>query len=152
MSYRGNFYFDDDEMMDEGVCQCCGDAYSMVTCAYDDDRGMYYDKPFTPRYDDGEPIIAEYDHYDYVANCKCDAKDLREKYEEYGYILLDSYGHKLFERLREIDGLRDINEFDICRLSEVAQKSFKDLCEWFDHNLVLAHVYAWSKHMKQKWG
>lgn len=128
MAYKGNFCFDKHDMMNDGECSCCGETYSMEVSGYDDNFG-YYESPFRPSYFEGEPVIAEYDDYYHVPNCSCQEEDLRAKKEEDGYITLDEYGYTLFTQFKKVKELESIDEFVVCRLSEVMKKSFKQISE-----------------------
>ena len=145
MAYKGNYEFDEDDMVDEGVCTCCGEPFSMKTACRDSESGMCYSETFYPRYEDGEPVIADYDDYYLCANCDCDGKSLREQCEERDYIHLDEYGQKLLEGWRKFDDLKHINEFDVCRISEAEDKSFKQLCDLLDVGCVPLECLEYMK-------
>ncbi len=148
MAYRGNYFFEDGDMVDESddipACRCCGADYCSNDCLEDEQERTLYLLCRNIGYD--------VERFSLSSSCQCTEREYREFLEDEGVIRLDSYGNRLLERLRDLPSLKHIDEWDICRLSEEAGKTFQELCEWFDQNLVLLHVQAWARYMQKKWG
>lgn len=148
MAYRGNFVFDEfDEYSDDFLesnrdgsnphCKCCKKPYipgGLETEGDDRVPNGTHEVIFPPE-----------------RTCNCSGKELREYLEKKEkYVKVCREGHRLIEWLENYEGLEQIDELDVCRMSEMAGKSFNELIEYPADELILLYVKSWSDHIKKK--
>lgn len=132
--YKGNFIFDEHDFNENDCCIVCGKPY----------ESGYFDS-------EGDGAVSGGVNEFYIEPekaCICSGKDLHKKIDDFA---IDGYGFKLLERLREVDGLSGVTESDVCRLSEAAGKTFKELCEYtYIDSIVELHIKVWSSYVMER--
>lgn len=129
--YKGNYIFDESDFNEDDCCVVCR-------------------SPYEPGYldSDGDGAVLGGVNEFWVEPeraCICNGKDLHKKLDDFA---IDGYGFKLLERLRSVEGLSGVSESDICRLSESAGKTFKELCEYvYIDPIVELHIKVWSNYV-----